>query len=175
MIILLYNKCKFSFACFHKEDKMNRPFSRRFMLCLVVVSMLLTSALWATPATVHAQDEGYAGDVPVELIDPASILGPDFSAAPGEGPSLPAEETPASGLTPDGRPVDSLAPQAVPPDQPELDSSQLGVLGADPGANAPWVRTPARMRLWISLAPTVLPIQASVLTTFPDQIILPHW
>lgn len=116
---------------------MNKPFGRLFLLGLLVVSMLLSAALWAKPATVRAQDEGYAGDVPADSIEPAGALGPDSPFDPGDGPTLPGEVPPDNGLTPDGIPLDALAPAPETVAPPEAEGSMPGVLGSDPNANAP--------------------------------------
>ncbi|TLN09838.1 hypothetical protein FDZ74_11340, partial [bacterium] len=119
---------------------MKKPFGRLVLLSLVVVSMLLTSVFWAGPGTVRAQDEeGLAGDVPADSLEAAGPLGPDIPYNPGEGPGLSAETLLDSGLTPDGVPLDALAPapEAVMP--PEGDAALPGVAGVDPNAESPVV------------------------------------
>ncbi len=119
---------------------MKKPFGRLAMLSLVVVSMLLTSVFWAGPGTVRAQDEeSLAGDVPVDSLEAAGPLGPDIPYDPGEGPGLPVETPPDNSLTPDGMPLDDMAPapEAVAP--PEGDAAMPGVAGADSNAESPVV------------------------------------
>lgn len=118
---------------------MKKPIGRFFILGLVVVSMLLTSVLSARTLTARAQGEDYAGaeqGLPFEALPAGANPSPAVDYDPGAGPGLPEQPQPASGLTPEGLPIGSLAPEVAPSEPPAVPEEMLGVLGADPNAGS---------------------------------------
>ncbi len=118
---------------------MKKPFGRFFLLGLVVVSMLLTSMLSARTSTVRAQDEDYAGaeqGLLFEALPAGANPSPAVDYDPGAGPGLPEQSQPASGLTPEGTPLDAAAPPLEAAAPPAAAEEMPGVLGADPNADS---------------------------------------